>query len=89
MRSDRGQINSNGSVKGSGFEGCTKRDHNGEYRLLVRDLGLHDHEMFFRYFRMLPETFEILLGLVAPAINKKTTKMREPISADQRLLVTL
>ena len=38
---------------------------------------------------MLPEPFDIPLGLVAPAINKKTTKMREPISTDQRLLVTL
>ena len=38
---------------------------------------------------MLPETFEILLGLVAPPINKKTRKKREPISVDWRLLVTL
>ena len=68
---------------------CKERDHTGEYRQLVRDLWLHDNEMFFRYFRMLPETFDILLGLVAPAINKKAMKMREPISADQRLLVTL
>lgn len=38
---------------------------------------------------MMPDTFEILLRLTASAIEKKVTKMREPISADQRLLVTL
>ena len=38
---------------------------------------------------MTPETFEILLRLTAPIIQKKVTKMRQPVSADQRLLVTL
>ena len=52
-------------------------------------MRLYDHEMFFRYFRMLPGTFETLLRIVAPDIQKTGTKMREPISADQRLVVTL
>ena len=66
-----------------------ERDLKGEYRLLVRDLRLYDEEMFFRYFRMMPTTYEILLRLVAPVIKKKSTKMREPIGVDQRLSVTL
>ena len=66
-----------------------ERNQKGEYQLLVRDLQLHDHEIFFRYFRMLPETFKILLKLVEPDINKVTTKMREPIGPDQRLAFTL
>lgn len=66
-----------------------ERNHKGEYSLLVHDLRLYDHEMFFRYFRMMPETFEILLRLRAPIIQKKVTKMRELISVDRRLLVTL
>ena len=66
-----------------------ERNFKGEYRLLVHDLRLYDHEMFFRYFRMMPETFETLLMLTAPVIKKKITRMREPISVDQRLLVTL
>ena len=66
-----------------------ERNHKGEYSLLVHDLRLYDHEMFFRYFRMTPETFDILLRLTVPIIQKKVTKMREPISVDQRLLVIL
>ena len=60
-----------------------------EYQLLIHDLQLHDHEIFFRYFRMLPETYQILLNLVADDIKKLSTNMREPIGADQRLAVTL
>ena len=66
-----------------------ERNFKGEYSLLVHDLRLYDREMFFRYFRMTTETFEILLGLIAPIIEKKVTKMRNPISVDQRLLITL
>lgn len=66
-----------------------ERNHKGEYNLLVHDLRLYDHEMFFRYFRMTPGTFEILRRLTGPTIQKKVTKMREPVSVDQRLLVTL
>ena len=66
-----------------------ERDVKGEYGLLVRDSQLYDEEMSFTYFRMMPKIFEILLGLVAPVIKKKSTKMREPIIVDQRLSVTL
>ena len=37
----------------------------------------------------MPETFQILLRLIALVIQKKVTKMREPIRVDKRLLVTL
>ena len=65
-----------------------ERNVKGEYHLLIHDMRLHDHEMFFRYFCMLPETYEILLKLVVPDIKKLSTKMREPIGPDQRLAVT-
>ena len=38
---------------------------------------------------MSPENFEMLLSWIGPKIKKVTTKMREPISVDQRLYVTL
>ena len=38
---------------------------------------------------MSPNRFEHLLSLVAPLISKETTRFRKPISADQRLIVTL
>ena len=66
-----------------------ERNFKGEYSLLVHDLRLYNREMFFRYFRMTTETFEILLGLNAPIIQKEVRKMRSPISVDQRLLITL
>ena len=43
----------------------------------------------FRYLRMSPERFEHLLTLVGPLISKKATKMRELISAAERLTLTL
>ena len=39
--------------------------------------------------RMTPNRFEHLLQLVTPRIEKRTTKFREPISAAQRLALTL
>ena len=66
-----------------------ERDQKGEYNLLVKELKLYDHELFFRYFRMLPGTFEVLLRLVVKYISKTTTRLRKPISPDQRLAVTL
>lgn len=38
---------------------------------------------------MSPERFEHLLSLVGPSIQKKSTKLREPISAEQRLVLTI
>ena len=44
---------------------------------------------FYRYLRMSPERFDALLGLVEPLISKQRTNFREPISAAERLSVTL
>ena len=38
---------------------------------------------------MTPQRFEHLLSLVAPLISKKSTKLRSPISAAERLTLTL
>eukprot|EP00112_Aurelia_sp_Birch-Aquarium-sp1_P018164 Seg4296.2 transcript_id=Seg4296.2/GoldUCD/mRNA.D3Y31 product="putative nuclease HARBI1" protein_id=Seg4296.2/GoldUCD/D3Y31 len=65
------------------------RDEKGEFSMLVQELCLHDHEYFFQCFRMLPTKFEELLSFIAPDITKRSTTMREPISADQRLIITL
>ena len=66
-----------------------ERKRKGEFNLLVHDMKLFDSEWFFRYFRMSPKTFEVLLSWVAPHISKKGTRMREPISAAERLSVAL
>ena len=44
-----------------------ERSTKGEYEMLLSDLRLHDHEMFFRYFRKLPETFDFFFKFI---INK-------------------
>ena len=66
-----------------------ERETKGEYHLLVKQMKLHDHELFFKCFRMSPTTFEKLLCFVGPDIQKVTTPMRNPISASERLALTL
>ena len=42
-----------------------------------------------RYMRMSPESFDCILREIAPDISKKSTCMRETISAEERLALTL
>ncbi len=65
------------------------RREKGEYHLLVKELRIHDREYFFRCFRMSPILFEELLSKIAPHIVKEQTRLRDPISAGERLCVTL
>ena len=65
-----------------------ERKHKREYHLLVKDLVLRDHEMFFSQFRMNPNKFEELLSYVAPLIMKASEKT-ESIGPGERLCVTL
>ena len=65
-----------------------ERFEKGEYYKLVLDMKLFDHELFFRYFRMLPDKFEELLSIVGPSLLKNC-RNREPISPEERLSVTL
>ena len=67
----------------------SERREKGEFYLLVKEMLLYDREYFFRCFRMTPSTYEQLLKWVAPIIQKKATKMRQPIEASERLCVTL
>ena len=43
----------------------------------------------YRYLRMSPERFDALLCMVEPSIGKNRTNFREPISAAERLSLTL
>ena len=42
-----------------------------------------------RYFRMSPNRFQHLLGLVSPLISKKDTNMQKVITTEERLALTL
>ena len=49
----------------------------------------NDPDAFFTYMRMNPTTFDELLEELRPHIERQSTNMREPISAEERLAVTL
>ena len=59
------------------------------YNVIVCVLSLTDREDYRKSMRMNPETFHELLEKVRPFIEKKTTNMRKPISAEEKLAATL
>ena len=60
----------------------------GEFYRLYPDLR-HFNKRFTGMYRLDAEKFEELLHKIMPLITKKWTYMREPISAEQRLILTL
>ena len=66
-----------------------KKKKYGLYHILTDELHLFDKEYFFCFIRMTPQRFERLLSLVGPHLQRTTTKMREPISRAERLILTL
>ena len=65
-----------------------QRQRHGNFYTLFQEL-LKDRELFFRYPRMTPERFEQLLSLVKDRITEQKPRFREPISARERLSITL
>ena len=61
----------------------------GEYHGLINEMRLFDHESYYKYFHMTPTRFDSLLSLVGPLITRQTTLMRAPVSAGERLAVTI
>lgn len=55
---------------------------------LVKEMLVEDTEKYVDYFRMAPQLFDTLLALVGPVIAKEYV-IREPISPDTRLQITL
>lgn len=56
---------------------------------LIRELRQSSASDLKNYLRMNDNCFEYLLNLIKPYITKKDTVMRQAISAEERLLVTL
>ena len=65
------------------------RARESEFFRLVKDMKTNDPDAFFTYMRMNPTTFDELLEELRPHIERQSTNMREPISAEERLAVTL
>ena len=60
-----------------------------EYYHLYLELRENDREFHYRYLRMSNERFDHLLSLVKEKITKKDTRLREAITAEERLVMTL
>ena len=60
-----------------------------EYYNLYQTLRDTDREFHYRYLRMSKERYDHLLGLICKKITKKDTVMREAITAEERLVITL
>ena len=67
------------------FEECRQK---GEFYVLYPELR-HFVPKFFAMYRMNPRKFDRPLTLVGPHLENKETKMRAPISPEQKLVVTL
>eukprot|EP00794_Sanderia_malayensis_P002344 gene2343-2699_t len=65
------------------------RESSGLYNSLVNELRLADRCDYRRIMRMNTDAFEELLEKVCPFIEGQSTNMRQPISAEEKIAVTL
>ena len=65
-----------------------QRKQKDEFHLLINEMLLHDHELFFQYFRMSPTRYEHLLEQMGHEITKSSVR-REPIGHSERLSVAI
>lgn len=56
---------------------------------LLKEIALTEPNDFENYFRMSNEAYQMLLNLITPITKKKDTILRESISAEERLQLTL
>jgi len=60
----------------------------GEFYHLYPQLR-SDNALFRAYTRMTSETFDYILEIITPEFDLRTTNFQEPISIEERLLVTI
>ena len=65
------------------------RGYYGAFHSLVQELKDEDAKKYKNFLRMSPETFDKLLQLVRPLIQKEETNFKKPIAPEERLAVTL
>lgn len=64
------------------------REHDMRFQLFYANLKKYP-EKFFNYYRMSVSSFEELLEKVRPNLTKETTHLRNPITPEEKLTVTL
>ena len=64
------------------------RAERGEFYILYKDL--HEYpDRFFDMYRMKPQQFDYLLNLVRTELTRRGCNYRQPLTAEERLVVTL
>ena len=63
-------------------------ENKGEFYSLYPDL-CNFHKEFFSMYQMTPAKFDALLKLLEPRLKGTRTNTRKPISADQKLVITM
>ena len=66
-----------------------RREEKGVYNNLMQEMRLEDAESFRRFLRMNTATFDQLLAMVTPVLEKQSTRMRKPLSVAEKLACTL
>jgi len=66
-----------------------RRETRGASALLLKELSVKDPQEYRLCLRLTPESFETLLNLIAPVIQRTDTKLRDAIPARVKVEVTL
>lgn len=66
-----------------------RRDLRGIHVNLLKELRSEDMKSYKNYLRMDEETFKFIVSKIAPLISRQKTHLRNPISVEERLMVTL
>ena len=66
-----------------------RRDRQGAYTQLMRELQLEDAQQFRNFTRLSAVEVQSLVNMLGPVIGKKDTAMRNAVSVEERVIVTL
>jgi len=66
-----------------------RRERQGAYTQLIRELQLEDAQQFRNFTRMSAVEVQSLVNMRGPVIGKQDTAMRNAISVEERVMVTL
>jgi len=66
-----------------------RRDQQGAYTQLISELQLEDAQQFRNFTRMSAVEVQSLVNRLGPVIGKQDTAMRNAISVEERVIVTL
>ena len=64
-------------------------DQQGAYTQLIRELQLEDAQQFRNFTRLSAAEVQSLVNMLGPMIGKQDTAMRNAISVEERVIVTL